>query len=107
MKMLKIERFGDEVQGIRLQGDPAIRPEPVHVRVVFPGGDVDVVRTSDGDYWVHVRVDSAQDVATEAAEQAGRIVDARLDIRSKHASETDVGDFAHPDLYHLAVRVTK
>jgi hypothetical protein len=107
MKLLKIERFGDEVQGIRLQGDPSIRPEPVHVRVVFPGGDVDVVRTTDGDYWVHVRVDSAQDVAAEVADQAGRIVDARLDIRTKHASETDVGDFAHPDLYHLAVRITK
>ncbi len=103
MKPLRIERFGDEVQGIRLRGDPAIRPEPVHVRIVFPGGDVDVARCDDGSYWVHVRVDNDEDVLGERAECAGKLTDARIDIRSKGVA--DPGDFAHPDLYHVALRV--
>ena len=105
MKLLTIERMGDEAQGIRLLGDPAKRPEPTYVRVVFPGGDVDVVRTEDGDYWVHVRIDTDVAVAEGRKDVAGRMVAARLDIGGKDAVATKLGDFAHPDLYHLAVRV--
>ena len=105
--MLKVVSFGSEVQGVRLYGNPKIQPEPESFRVCFPGGDVDIVRTSDGDYWVHVRVDSEDDVNQESASVAGKLVDARLDISSKSASECDAGDFAHPDLYHLAVRVAR
>jgi len=107
MKTLKIEHMGDVVQGIRLRGDKR-NPEPEHVRIAFPGGDVDVVRTTDGEYWVHVRVNSAEDVKVSGSELvAGELVDARLDIRGKHASECDVGDFGHHRLYHLAVRVAR
>lgn len=106
MKRLTVERMGDVVQGIRLRGNPQ-NPEPEHVRIVFPGGDVDVVRTQDGDYWVHIRVASPEEVLGEAAEVAGQLVDARLDVRGKHAGECDAGDFAHPELYHLAVRVER
>lgn len=105
MKALTIERMGTEVQGVTLRGQPKVRPEPEYFRVVLPFGDVDIVRTEDGEYWVHVRVNSAEQVATEEADRAGRITDARLDIRGKHASETDAGDFGHEELYHLAVRV--
>jgi hypothetical protein len=104
VKTLKVESMGDVVQGIRLRGDKR-NPEPEHVRIVFPGGDVDVVRTEDGEYWVHVRVDSAEDVLNEAADVAGKLVDARLDIKGKHASQCNPGDFADPGLYHLAVRI--
>lgn len=106
MNMLKVERMGDKVQGIRLRGDRR-NPEPDHVRIMFPGGDVDVVRTTDGEYWVHVRVDSPEDVKAESAEVSGRLVDARLDVRGKNASECDAGDFANPGLYHLAVRIAR
>ena len=68
---------------------------------MFPGGDVDVVRTADGDYWVHVRVSSGNDVKEESAEVEGKLVDARLDVRGQHASESDVGDFENPGAYHL------
>jgi len=105
VKPLRIERFGDKVQGVTLRGNPA-SPEPETVRVEFPGGDVDVVRTSDGSYWVHVRVNRAEDLAAREGEiVAGRLTDARLDVTGKHASETDAGDFAAPGLFHVAVRV--
>lgn len=106
MRTLKIERMGDVVQGIRLMGDRR-NPEPEHVRIMFPGGEVEVVRTTDDDYWVHVRVETELDVREERADCAGQLVDARLDIRGRHANECDAGDFGHPDLYHLAVRVAR
>lgn len=106
MKTLKVEHMGTAAQGIRLHGDKR-NPEPDHVRIVFPGGDVEVVRTEGGDYWVHVRVDGEQDVIAESAAAVGRLVDARLDVRGKCASTCDAGDFANPDLYHLAVRIAR
>lgn len=105
MRRLAVKSFGDEVQGIELRGDRR-SPEPTYVRVAFPGGDVDVVRASDGSYWIHVRVDQAKDV-TASGEPVGQITDARLDVAGKHASETDAGDFGNPGLYHLAVRVSR
>ncbi len=102
VKPLKIERFGTDVQGIRLRGDPK-SPEPLHVRVVFPGGEVDVVRCEDGSYWVHVRVDSEEDVKGETAEHAGKLVDARLDYRDGRT----ITVAADPVFYHLAVRVAR
>ena len=106
MKPLRIERFGDECQGICLRGDPATCPEPTHVRVVFPGGDVDVVRCDDGSYWVHVRVnrpDDAEVVTGDAV--AGALVDGRADVRGRSTSDCDPGDLADPDLEHVAIRV--
>lgn len=103
MKRLKIVDFGTDVQGVELKGDRK-NPEPMHFRVKFPGGDVEVVRTTDEDYWVHVRVNKP-DHTVDTDDPTGKIVDARLDILGKHASETKVGDFDNPKLYHLAVRV--
>lgn len=102
---LKVTRMGDNVLGVRLEGDRR-KPEPDAFRVVFPGGDVDVSRTLDGEYWIHVRVDRPGRRTDEDGPTA-RIVDARLDIEAKHAADTDAGDFAHPDLYHLAVRIAR
>lgn len=107
MRRLKVVDFGTEVQGVRLEGDRR-NPEPESFRVTFPGGEVDVTRTSDDDYWVHLRVYENEDaVLTDGERVPGQVVDARLDIRGKHASETAVGDFDHPGLYHLAVRVMR
>jgi hypothetical protein len=35
-----------------------------------------------------------------------KIINARLDLISKHTVNVNVGDFNSPDLYHLAVLVT-
>lgn len=104
---LKIRRMGDTVHGVELLGDPS-KPEPESFRVMFPGGDVDVVRLPSGDYWIHVRVNNpAHPNGICEDDVPGRLVDARLDVVGKHASETDAGDFADPGLYHLAVRVAR
>jgi hypothetical protein len=106
MRRLPVTDFGTDVQGIRLYGDKNRQLEPSEVRVAFPGGDVTVARTTTGDYWVHVRVDTEQDVAGETADVAARITDARLDIAGLSTIEADTGDFDNLNLYHLSVRVT-
>lgn len=105
MQRLKVTDFGSQVQGVKLKGDRR-NPEPESFRVQFPGGDADVTRTTDNEYWIHVRVNRPGHTIDED-EPNGRIVDARLDIEDKHASETKVGDFENPNLYHLAVRIAK
>ena len=119
MKRLVVESMGETVQGVRLRGDPKVRPEPESFRVVFPGGDVDVVRCDDGSYWAHVRVDSDEDVKAESAEVVGVVTDARVDYRERPTSgqlarDTDGGDttlralsLGRPGPYHLAVRVAR
>ncbi len=103
MKRLKVIDFGTEVQGIEINGDKR-NPEPESVRVAFPGGDVDIVRTERG-YWVHVRVNKEGDGDEDM--DLAQITDARLDIIGRHASEVDCGEFNDPGLYHLAVLVSK
>lgn len=98
-------RGGTEVQSVELRGDPRVCPEPETFRVMLPFGDVDVTRCTDGSYWVHVRVDSEQQVREEAAERAGSILGARIDARGKHAGECSPGDLGHPDAYHVAIHV--
>lgn len=107
-KHLKLQNMGDNVIGVVLEGDPK-KPEPIHFRVMFPGGDIDIVRTSDNqDYWVHLRVDRPDDGQDPYRKvMDARIVDARLDCRDKAVTDTDVGDFKNPSLYHMAVRITR
>ncbi len=108
---IKLERFGSDVVGIKITGNVK-RCEPECVRVDFPGGQVDVTRARDGedaDYWIHVRVYNADDPNRFPGDglEPAKLTDARLDIYGKHASDSDLGDFADPKLYHLAVRVTR
>jgi hypothetical protein len=105
----KIEEFGTDAFGIRVTGDPR-NMEPSHTRIVFPGGEVDVVRAGDGagvPYWIHVTVNHPEAVSYDPESPAGRICDARLDQTDKPTADANVGDFDRPQLYHLAVRVER
>jgi hypothetical protein len=105
MQKVKVTDFGSKVQGIELKANKN-SPEPEEFRIKIPGGDVSIVRTTDCQFWVHVRVNRPESTI-DLEDSMGRIVDARLDIHGKHASDSDVGDFGHRDLYHLAVRVAQ
>lgn len=105
---LKITRFGQSAEGIQLTGNPK-SCEPDHVRIAFPGGDIEVVRATDGekpDYWVHIRVNKeGRGMFTPGEDMAASIVDGRLDILGMHAADANIGDFDNKGLYHVAVRV--
>lgn len=102
---LKIVEMGDNALGVRLHGDPR-KPEPIHFRVTLPGSDVDIVRTQANDYWIHIAVNH-EDKPYNPDEPTATINTARLDLLDRAPSETNVGDFDNPNLYHLAVRVTR
>jgi hypothetical protein len=108
----KIEQFGSDVIGLRITGDPR-RCEPESIRVVLPGAIVDVTRATDGpdaDYWVHLYVHHSLNKSycpETDGEVTARICDARLDQLDKHASESKLGDFNRPQLYHVALRVKR
>jgi len=82
----------------RLLGDPSMKLEKPYTIIKFPGGSVEVTRTTDGDYWVHVAV--SQDFPSDPV---ARIVDARLDAKARYAdeinemlkSEVMLGDVEH------------
>lgn len=95
---LRINRRGTDALGVTLEGDRR-KPEPGTFLVTFPGGEVEITRTSKGDYWVHLAVGQEGN--------PGRIVDARLDAAGKHASDMNQGDFDDPALYHVAMRVIR
>jgi hypothetical protein len=101
---LKIVSMGTKVLGVRLEGNPK-NPEPEHFRVTIPGATVDITRTTDNKYWVHVHVNHSGANSWEPEEQEARIIEARLDINGMHAGQEDIGDFKNPGLYHLAVKV--
>lgn len=104
---LHIVQMGDSVQGVRLEGNPK-KPEHEEFRVCFPGGSVSVTRCTDQTYWIHVTADHAKHPALCPGEfEPAHITEARLDVLGKHVSETEIGDFANHDLYHLAVRVRR
>lgn len=65
---------------IKLLGDKA-RPESAQHIIEFPGGAVEISRTSDGDYWAHIIVNHGfGDGDTDGISGAqGHVVDARID----------------------------
>ena len=104
---LKVKALGDNVQGVVLEGNPR-KPEHAEFRVMFPGGSVSVCRCTDGSYWAHVAVDHPEHpMFVPGEDEPARLVDARLDIVGRHTSEVNIGEFADPNLYHLAVRVER
>ena len=53
MKKYKLSNFGNNAQGVMITGDPT-NQEPEHFIVKLPFGEVEITRTTDNNYWVHV-----------------------------------------------------
>lgn len=78
------------------KGDPR-RPEPPTAVIEFPGGHVEVSRTTDGDYWAHIEVVAPANVK-----------DGRIDYDERrqpgNISVADLPGAEH--VAHIAVLVT-
>lgn len=83
---------------IIFKGDPKT-PEPALGSIEFPGGRVEVSRTSDQQYWVHVSI----------APEKSFITDSRIDYTPEaYAKYGDIPDIpAHEEIAHLAVKMKK
>ncbi|WP_156341472.1 hypothetical protein [Pseudanabaena sp. 'Roaring Creek'] len=90
---LKIEKFGSNCMGIELTGDIK-KPEYDLFLVKFPGGEVEITRTPDGDYWIHTIVNSpnmADGSLNCGKSKIGYITDSRAFVKSKRDGKiTDI-----------------
>jgi hypothetical protein len=75
----KCYQFGRAPKRIKLEGDKA-RPESAQHIIEFPGGAIELSRTTDGNYWAHIIV-TQRDVCEDAGTRQsayGRIVGSRI-----------------------------
>lgn len=80
-----------------LFGNPDIKTEKPHTIVKFPGGHVEIARTTDNNYWIHV-----------AVEDDALIERARIDANGRYANSTSqilTDELAKADVYHIAFLV--
>ena len=76
---LKVRRDG-EWSVMTIEGNPK-RPEAAHAaRIDFPGGNVNVTRTTTGEYWVHICVNRPDSGFFIPGETQAAIIDGRVDI---------------------------
>lgn len=90
-----------------LFGDPKIKREKPHTIIGFPGGDLEIARTDDGNYWVHVavRVDHRGDGTPQPA---ARIIRARIDADGRYADAANAtlnSEIAEGGINHIAFLV--
>ena len=93
MARCKVVHSEDTVM-VEFKGDKR-NPEPSMAVIKFPGGHVEVSRTSDGKYWAHVEVvDSAN------------VIDSRIDYEHDAAISMGIPELPMGDkVKHIAVKV--
>jgi len=89
---------------IRLEGNPK-KPESAQHIIIFPGGSIEVSRTTNDEYWVHVEVHKGPAGSGGLREEkVGRVVDSRVDY---DYPRTQIDHLPHEsDITHMAVRIT-
>lgn len=77
----KVYMFDKAPKEIKLLGNKDIRPEPAQHVIEFPGGAIELTRTTDGNYWAHIIVNRKHRVDDTKGFHAafGRIIGARID----------------------------
>jgi hypothetical protein len=73
--------YGDAPKKVELLGDKVVRPEPATHIIEFPGGAIELSRTTDGNYWAHIIVnrDFTVDDTRGLRAAYGKIVGSRID----------------------------
>lgn len=90
---------------IRLLGDKSIRPEPAQHIIEFPGGAIEVSRTTEGNYWAHILVNNEQFAEGDGSgytSARGEVINARVG-RSNEKSIASLERLG--DVYQIAVLV--
>lgn len=89
----KVHQIGKAPRRIELLGDKTRRPESAQHVIEFPGGAIEISRTSNGDYWAHIHVN--RDEVVEDAEgrvsAKGKVVGSRMFLEDKGLSEIPDG----------------
>jgi len=87
---------------IRLHGDKTTKPESAQHIIEFPGGSIELSRTTDGHYWAHIAVNKGQvlDDCDGFNGKQGEVISARLDTENAVLSLDDP-----KRIQHLAVLI--
>lgn len=74
-------QFGKAPKLIQLLGDKTVKPESAEHIIEFPGGAIEIARTSDGHYWAHILINRkwATDEVQGMHNQIGLVIDSRVD----------------------------
>lgn len=91
-------------KAINLKGNPK-NPEPTTHIITFPGGSIELSRTSDNEYWVHMAVHKGQIIKDiDNMSLKGTVVDARVDRIYPFGSSSE--EFPNLDqIQHIAIRI--
>jgi len=90
--------FGKAPRKIELLGDKTVRPEPATHIIEFPGGAIELSRTTQGDYWAHIIVnrDFALPDDVEGLRKAyGEIAGSRIDY--EFPTEPNIVEVPHAE----------
>jgi len=78
--------------------------EKAQTIIIFPGGSIELARTSNNEYWAHIAVNHGQvseDMGTQNHKH-GDVVDSRVDRDYPHGG-TEIPDLK--SIQHLAIRI--
>ncbi len=84
-----------------LYGDKEKKIEKPITVIKFPGGHVEISRTSDNRYWVHVAVNPPDSMEG----QPGQVQDARIDAVGRYVDDSVAAELAKPDFSHMAILI--
>ena len=102
----KVYMFDQAPKKIRLLGDKEEKPEPAQHVIEFPGGAIELSRTTEGTYWAHIIVnrDHRVDDTRGLFAAFGQIVGSRIDSEDgvhplpEHEKITQVALLIRPTL---------
>lgn len=100
----KVYMFDKAPKKIRLLGDKEMQLEPAQHAIEFPGGAIELSRTSDGEYWAHIivnrnhRVDDCDGFFAAFGQIVGSRIDADDGVRTlpEHDEITQVALLIRP-----------
>ena len=105
---------------IEVFGDKHTKMEPEQHRICFPGGEIHVDRTTSGEYWAHIYINTASRHEhvngafneTHMASKTGAVIGSRIDfdhdeyVRRAEAGEPTIPSLPNEDkIQHLAIRI--
>jgi len=105
---------------INVFGDKSKKLEPEEHRIHFPGGCISVARTTTGEYWAHISVNTPAEhehhngdfTEGHTISKTGRVTRSRIDFdHSEYIRRHDAGESTIPSLpnqrhiHHVAVQI--
>jgi hypothetical protein len=103
------ENYGKAPAQRALFGDKKTKIEPATHIIEFPGGAIELSRTSEGNYWAHVIVnqDWADNDCDGLHHAYGEIVGSRIDYQYPHAPIESIPDATQIHQIAILIRPSK